>query len=54
MLLGRRISELGLEGADLLLCIIALLASLVTLSDGLVMLLVSRAMLRVKPFQGLQ
>ena len=44
-LMGRRISELGLEGTDLLLHVVVLLAGLVTLLEGLVMLLVSHAML---------
>ena len=47
-------SKLDLEGADLLLRAIALLASLVTLSDGLVTLLVSHAMLRAEPLHGLK
>ena len=53
-LLGRRIFELGLEGADLLLHVITLLASLVMLSEGLVTLLVSHTMLQAEPLRGLE
>ena len=43
-LLGCLPFELGMEGADFLLCVIALLAGLVTLLESLVMLLASRTM----------
>ena len=46
--------ELGLEGADLLLHIVVLLAGLVMLSDGLVTLLADHAMIRVEPLCGLE
>ena len=46
-LLGHHIFELGLEGADLLLCVGALLA-------GLVMLLASHAMFQAEPLCGLE
>ena len=44
-LLGHLVYKLGLEGADLLLHVIALLTGLVTLLEGLAVLLVSRATL---------
>jgi len=44
--LGHRSSEIGLEGADPLLC-------LITLLDGLVALLAGRAMLRAESFYTL-
>ena len=53
-LLGHRISELSLEGANLLLRVIALLAGLVTILEGLIALLDSRAMLRAEPLRGLE
>ena len=43
-----------MEGADLLLRIVALLAGLVTLSEGLVALLMSYTMLRADPVCGLE
>ena len=52
-LLGRLPFELGLEGADLLLCVVALLVGLVTLLESLVTLLVSRTTFRAKPLYGL-
>ena len=42
-----------MEGADLLLRIVALLAGLVTLSESLVALLASRTAFRAEPLRGL-
>ena len=52
-LLGHHAFELGLEGADLLLCVVALLLGLVPLSESLVALLASHTMLRVEPLHDL-
>ena len=43
-----------MEGANLLLRIVVLVAVLITLSDGLVTLLTSHGTLRVEPLRGLE
>ena len=52
-LLGHLPFELGLQGADLLLCVVALLVGLVMLLESLVALLISRTVFRAKPLHGL-